>query len=98
MKKVIIIVLALVIGGPAYLSAASMQKPVGFKKDVEARQVAVRKAKDIRAAGQASKPVNGNYTADFEEPIDERTNTYYKYPGINAGDPLSATDDAGNRK
>ena len=70
MKKVILIVLAIVILGLAYILADSIMAPVRFKNAVTEREAPIiQRAKDIRAAQQAYKQVNNSYTGSFDELI-----------------------------
>ena len=66
-KKIINVVLLFVIAGLVYAIIQSIQQPVRFKKEKEAREVvAVQRLKDIRTLQVAYKSVFGKYTAGFD--------------------------------
>lgn len=67
LKNIIIVLLLLVVAGLVYGIVKSIQQPVQFKKEKEAREVvAVQRLKDIRTLQVAYKSVTGRYTADFD--------------------------------
>lgn len=71
MKKIIQIVLAIAIVVLGYLVWESIQAPLRFNKEKDARQLAtVLKLKDIRTAQVAYKDEYGKFTASFDTLID----------------------------
>jgi hypothetical protein len=66
-KIILEIVLAALIVLLAWLTVKSVQKPVKFNKELEARtQVAVQRLKDIRTLQVAFKSVNGRFTPSMD--------------------------------
>ncbi len=70
MKKVLLIVLAVVIIALAYILYQQIMTPLRFQKQVELRKVAViERIKDIRSAERAYKQIYTTYTGSFDSLI-----------------------------
>lgn len=66
-KSLISIVLLAIIAGLTYMIVESVQEPVKFNKQVDARKaVAVQRLKDIRDLQVAYKSATGHFTSDFD--------------------------------
>lgn len=71
MKKVILIVLAVVIVALVYVFINSIRAPMNFKKEVATREAAViERIKDIRTAQRAYRQKNLRFTSSFDTLID----------------------------
>lgn len=70
MKKVLLIVLAVVVIALAYILYQQIMTPLRFQKQVDVRKAAViERIKDIRSAERAFKQIHTTYTGDFDSLI-----------------------------
>jgi hypothetical protein len=70
MKKVLLIVLAVVVIALAYILYQQIMTPLRFEKEVGLRKAAViERIKDIRSAERAYKQINTAYTGSFDSLI-----------------------------